>query len=866
MTARLREYWRRILTVLHIRRIEDHADAEFAAHRKKAVGAHQHEGVSLHGLESLLKDIVQGLRVMRANPRFTLAAILMLGLSIGANTTVVTLVNATLFKGYPQVERNDRLLYLTLYPDCCVSYPMFEDWRSMARSFQGMAAVHDSRRTFSDGDRDDSPRTYYATEITANTFRLVGRQPVLGRDFTHADELPGAAPVAILSYRLWDQRYDRNPAVLGRTVRLNGQATTVIGIMPEGFSFPQNQDIWVPMVPTAALRDRSHVVIWYILGRLADGVSAESARAEMQAIGRRLSTEYPRTDNALPLVRTFPEFFIRSDSIRVYQAMLVAVSFLLLIACANLANLLLGRSIDRSRELSVRLALGASRWRITRLLLVESVLLSAPGGVLGWAIARFGIRVYARFADGAGLSSWTGIWFANIIDYSMDTRVFIYLVAISLGTGLLFGLAPALRLSRLDINRTLKDGGRGATGGSRRNRLATLLVMGETALTVMLLAGSGVMIRSLLKIYTAELGFNPSRELMMALLLPQSYTAPEMISFADRLKARLEALPGVESVAIANTRPYLPVRNLAFEVEDAPSASTGEGDESRPKTSWTITTPDYFRSLGLSMIAGRDFYDTDTGTGNPVVIVNRQFAAAVWPHQNAIGKHLRFFERNVAGPWLTVVGIAPNIAQSEFSHPLYRFLPEVYVPYSQRPSNVISVQALTRVGSEPLANAFYREVHALDPDLPLVFPPQSMAENLGQTYRYQGTVSLLFLIFAAIALLLASAGLYSVVAHSVRRRTQEIGVRIALGATVARILGLVSSEAIVPVGAGLAAGLAASLAVNRVLDTFIVGISPSDPIALVGTTVVLILCAALGCLIPAARAARIDPAQAIRHE
>lgn len=814
-------------------------------------------------MTALRIDIVQGLRVMRANPRFTLAAIAMLALGIGANTTVITVVNAVLFKGYPQVERNDRLLYLTLYPDCCVSYSTLEDWRAMARSFQGMAAVHDGRRAFSDGD--ESERTYYATEITANTFRLVGRKPILGRDFTHADELAGAAPVAILSYRLWDQRYSRNPAVLGRTVRLNGQATTVIGVMPRGFSFPQNQDLWVPMVPAAAMRDKSGA-IWYVLGRLADGATVESARAEMETIGSRLRTAYPRRDNALPLVRTFPEFFIRSDSIRVYQAMVGAVSFLLLIACANLANLLLARSIDRSRELSVRLALGASRWRIIRQLLVESILLSAPGGVLGWAIASYGIRVYARFADGSGLSSWTGVWFANILDYSMDTRVFTYLLAISLGTGLVFGLAPALRLRKLDIQHALKEGGRSATGGKHGGRLSLLLVGGETALTVVLLAGSAVMIRSFLKVYTAELGFDASHEILMTLALPPRYGAAETISFAQRLKARLETLPGVASAAIANTRPVFPLRNLAYEAADLPSAGAVENEQSRPKTSWTVTTPDYFRSLGLAMVSGRDFNEADAVPGNPVAIVNRQFVASVWPNQNAIGKHLRFIESNATGPWLTVIGIAPDIAQGEFSHPLYKLLPEVYLPYRQRPLGILFVQAHTRVPPATLASAFYRELNALDPAVPLMNAPQSMAENLGQPHRYRGTVSFLFLIFAAIALLLASAGLYSVVAHSVSRRTQEIGIRIALGATAARILRLVSTQAMVAVGGGLAAGLAASLAVNRVLDTFIVGVSPSDPIALAGTAVLLISCAAFGSLIPAARAARTDPAKAIRYD
>ena len=820
---------------------------------------------ALPGWESLVKDLTLGVRALRGNPRFALAAIAMLGVSIGVNTAVVTLTNAALFKGYPQVQRNDRLLYLTMFEDCCVSYPVFEDWRSQAKSFQGMAAVHDSRRVYSDGD--GSPRTYYATEITANTFGLAGCRPVLGRDFVHGDELPGAPLVVILSDRLWDQRYSRNPAILGRIVRLNDEPATVIGVMPRGFSFPQNQDLWVPMVATTTLANRSNSgAIWYILGRLADGATVQSARAEMQTIGRNLQAAHPRTDTALPMVRTFPEFFIRSGAIRVYQAMLGAVSFLLLIACANLANLLLARSIDRSRELSVRLALGASRWRIVRQLLVESVLLSVPGGLLGWCIAAYGIRVYAHFADGGGVSAWTGIWFANILDYSMDARVFAYLAAVSLGTGLLFGLAPALRLSRLDIHLMLRDGGRGSTGGERGKRLSTLLVMAETALTVLLLAGSGVMVRSFWKVYRADLGFDPTRILVLALNAPVRSSPAEITSFGSRLKVRLEAIPGVDSVALANSFPTRPFPQRAYEALDAPAAGPVNDPRSRPRTEWAVVTPDYFRTLGLPMLSGREFNPSDGAATPPVAIVNRQLASTIWPHQEALGKHLRLFDGNTAGPWLTVAGVAPDVAQNNFLHPGYQFAPAVYLPLAQHPLRTFWVQARTHGPPEALSLAFQRELHALDPALPIMMGPVTLSENLEQGYRYQGTSSLLFLIFAAVALLLASMGLYSVIAHSVSRRTQEIGVRIALGATVSRILRLISGQAVVPVGAGLIAGLTASAAINRLLDIFLLNVSPTDPLSLFGAAAVLLLCAALGCVIPAARAARIDPAQAIRYE
>ncbi|HWF10917.1 MAG TPA: ABC transporter permease [Bryobacteraceae bacterium] len=891
MTGQPREYWHRILAALHIHRRDDDFDAEFASHLEMAAEAHRRSGLTpeaarraaarefgsllaakerageqrgLPALESLFRDIRQGLRLLRADPRFTAAAILMLGLSIGTNTAVVTLTNAALVKGYPLVERNDRLLYLTIDPECCASYAAFEDWRSMAKSFSGMAAVKDFRRTYSDGD--DSPRTYYSTEITANTFRLTGTNPLLGRDFTHADELPGAAPVVIISYRLWQDRYRGDRGVPGRTVKINDLPATIIGIMPRGFSFPQNQDLWIPMTPTPTLLNRANSSMWYVLGRLADGVSPESARAEMRAIGQRLRNEYPRTDHALPIVRTFPEFFIRTDSIRVYQAMLGAVSFLLLIACANLANLLLARSIDRARELSVRLALGASRWRIIRQLMVESLLLAAPGGVLGWAIARYGIRIYAHFADGGGLSNATGVWFANIIDYSMDSRVFLYLIAITLGTGLLFGLLPALRLFRLDIQSMLKDGGRAAAGGTRGNRLSALLIMGETALTVVLLAGSGVMIHSLLKVWTVDLGFDPSRELMVGVMLPPRYNADQALAFADKLKTRIEAAPGVEAVGIADSRPILPVLNVPYELADAPSAGLIDTAQSLAKTAWIRIMPDYFRSLGLALLSGRDFDGRDRPGSPPVVIVNRQFAEKAWPGVNPLGKRVRFYQNNRPMPWHTVIGVAPDTAHGDFSNPLYRFLPQVYLPYRQQRMNSLTVTALASVPPSSLAGVFYRELHGLDPALPIGDVPQTVADFIGQMRRYHGTVSVLFLIFAAVALFLASVGLYSVIAHSVARRTQEIGVRIAIGAPVTRILRLVASQAITPVIAGLAAGLLASLALNRLLGTFIVGVSPSDPMTLVGAAVTLLVCAAFGCLIPAARASRIDPAHAIRYE
>ena len=438
--------------------------------------------------------------MLTKDPGFTAVAVTMLAIGIAVNATVFTVTNAVLFKGFPLVERNDRLRYISYTTsNCCVSYPDFLDWRAQSRSFSGMAIVHGVGLTV--GDANGFAESLNGNENSADTFRLVGQKPMLGRDFTAEDEKPGAAPVAILNYGFWERRYGKDPSIIGRTIRLNGAPTTLVGVMPKGFSFPQTTDVWVPLVQTPSVIKRENRNTWMVIGRLADGVTAESASAEMEMIGKRLAIAYPQTNrDLLPRVQTFTEFFIGPNGTLIYASMWGAVGFVLMIACANLANLLLARAIGRSREMSVRIALGAGRWRIIRQLLIESVMLSGLGGFIGWWMAKWGVRTYELAMTRK--ASWV------IVDYTMDLQVLGYLVAISIGTGILFGLAPALRLSKLDVNTTLKDGGRGATSGGRGNRLSGLLVAGEMALAIVLLAGAGVTMRSFLKIHSADIGVN----------------------------------------------------------------------------------------------------------------------------------------------------------------------------------------------------------------------------------------------------------------------------------------------------------------------------------------------------------------------
>jgi putative ABC transport system permease protein len=806
-------------------------------------------------IADLFRDLRYAGRSLRGSPGFTFTAIATLAIGIGVNAAVFTLMNTVLFKGFPLVEKNDRILYIS--GQSGISYPDFQDWRAQAKSFEDLAIVADLPVSLN--DESGFTESYDATRVSANAFKLVGQAPLIGRDFAPTDESPGAAPAAILSYGFWDRRFGKDSTIVGRTVRMNGAATTIIGVMPRGFTFPERQDLWVPLVPNPDLQKRDTRTLWFAFGRLREGVTLEKARAELETIGKRLQSAYPITNQGyLPRAMTFTENFIGPNASTIYRAMWGAVGFVLLIACANLANLTLARALARSREISLRMALGAGRRRIVRQLLVESLLLSGLGGFLGWWIAKCGVWTYELIADPPS-------YFDHVLDYTMDYRVLAYFIAISLCTGLLFGLAPAIRLSKLDVNAVLKDGGRGAIGGGRRRHLSALLVIAEMALAVVLLAGAGVMIRSFLNIYTADLGVKTDNVLTMLLKPPDAKysTLEAQTAFFDRLTTRLEAIPGIESIALADSLPSYSTRRLPYELAGAPPAGYEQNEERRPKLSAVVVSPSYFRTLGAVMRSGREFTDADRLSANPVVIVNQHLASKFWPGEDAVGKHLRLFNGKAPEAWLTVVGVVSNIVQFGRTRPELDTL--VYLPYRQKKAPFMNVFARTRVPPVSLGTAIRHEVQAIDPDLPISYY-MPLAERVSWGYALSRSIAVLFLIFAVIALLLASVGLYTVIANSVAQRTQEIGIRMAIGATASGILKLVFKQGMLPLGIGLTLGLAASFAVIPILKSALVQVSPADPITFIIASVVLILAAMLGCLIPARRAIRINPQDALRWE
>jgi putative ABC transport system permease protein len=804
----------------------------------------------------LLEDVRFGLRKLAKNPGFAATAIVALSLGIGANATVFAITNGVLFKNMPFVD--DRILYLAARNldrndgSNGVSWPDFRDWRAQAKSYDGLGAYNFDTQNVT--DKSGVPSRHNVSEITANSFSMIGQKPVIGRDFTPEDEAPGAHPVVIIGYRMWEDQYGTNPSVLGQSIRINSVPTTIIGVMRNGLRFPIDTELWTPLRPGANTEKRAERN-YSAFGHLAAGATEMQARAEMVSIGRNLEAAYPETNRRMTVVtHTFSEEINGPEITLLVAALMGAVLFVLLIACANVANMLLARAVERSREISIRIALGAGRWRIIRQLLIESVMLSIAGGAFGWLISLWGIRLFAN-----SIRDQMPAW----MDFSMDYRGFGYLAAISLGTGILFGLVPSLRLSKLDVNSSLKDGSRGSSGGKRGKYLSAVLVVTEMSLAVVLLAGAGLMIRSFLNIYQLQTGVNQKNVLVMRIFLPEAKYPhdQDQVSFHDRLKTRLDALPGVQVSSISITMPTGGAMEYPYELEGRPPVD----EKQRPRLNLLVISPDYFRAMDLKALRGRFFTPADGTAGPPVTIVNQRFAEKFWPGEDPLGKRVRTFDNKVAQPWLTVVGVVPNILQNLENKNMRDHDPLIYVPYRQKPMRDMSIMARTLVPPNSLGTAFRKEVAALDQDMPL-YNLRSLEERLDTNNWAQKIFGSLFGIFALIALVLASVGLYAVIAHSVSQRTQEIGLRIALGASGPTILQLIFSQGMTQVVIGLVIGLAAAFGLTRALSSLLIQVSPGDPVTLIFVALVLTAAAILGCLIPALRAMRVDPVVALRHE
>ena len=803
-------------------------------------------------IETLWQDIRYAARTLAHNPVFTIIAVAALALGIGANTTIYTVVTSALaFK--MGVEHMERLVVVTA-TDASRRNPFaqsFDDYvnlRAEVKSIQSLAAYR--RLPVNVSDRSSLPEQYICVEISDNSFPVAGVKPVLGRDFTSSDARPGASPVAILAYHVWQNRYGKDPSILGKTIRVDDVPRTVIGVMPPKIGFPEQADLWMPLLPD--LRAGREVRDLLLFGRLADGAKLPSARAELDTIAHRLQTRAPDTYKGLIVdVRPFLEN-IGIYSVRpVLYAVVFAVGFVLLIACADVANLLLARAASRAREISIRIAIGAGRGRILRLLLLESLLLSSVAGLLGWLVALAGLRWFDVATANPTRPSW--------IDFSMNLHAFTYLAAVSIGAGILFGFAPAFRLAKVDVNSAIKGGGHGAAGSKRGQCLASTLVVFEMVLCIVLLSGAGLMMRSAVNTYTASTGVNASNVLTMLINLPEAkYPRNEdQVSFYRRLKMKLESLPGVEAVSLASSMPTGYVQYFPYQLENQAAADP----DHRPVTAGLIVGADYFRVMQVRVRRGRVFNESDGISGTPHVIVNETFAAKAWPGEDPIGKRLRLIREQTPQNSLTVVGVVPDIQQN-FQRPLDH-APIIYLPYGADPPRGMFLTARTTVPPSTLGQAFRKEVQGLDENLPVV-GVKTLEQLIANSRIDSAVFAVLFSIFAGIALVLASVGLYAVVAHSVSQRTREIGVRMAVGGTARDIVRMVFWQGTRRIVIGLAIGLPLGATLTFALRFLLVGVAPGDPLSLAGAALVLILAGLLGCAIPARRAVRVNPLVALR--
>ena len=803
----------------------------------------------------LAQDLHYGLRMLVKNPSFTIVAVLALALGIGANSAIFSVVNTVLLRPLPY-KNPGRLVMLWEeathlgFPKNTPSPANFIDWRAQNTVFEAMAAMVE--RSFNLTGVGE-PERFDGRRVSANLFDLLGVQPQLGRAFRAEEDKPGSR-VVILSNGLWQHRFGGDPRVIGQAVSLNGESYTVIGVMPGSFQFPTRRDqLWVPLAFDAkeAASRGNHFL--EVIARMKPGVTLQQAQAEMSTIAARLAQQYPEENLRVGSVVTALQEQVVGDIKPALLVLLGAVGFVLLIACANVANLLLARAAARQKEIALRLALGAGRSRLTRQFLTESVLLAVTGGAVGLLLSIAGLRVLKTFIPDT-ISQAQAI--------SIDAKVLVFTGLVALVTGIIFGLAPAMQVSHLDINDTLKEGGRDAAGGTRGNRIRALLVIGEIAVSFVLLMGAGLLINSFMHLRNLHPGFRANHLLTMKIPLSEvKYPDKERRSpFYAEVLRRVQALPGVQSAAVAGNLP------LTYDGDSMPIGIEGRTDpppDQRPDVILRVVGPGYFSTMGIPLVRGRDFREQDKADSARVVIVSEKTARHFWPGENPIGKRLKPGSTNRNIPWIEIIGVVKDVRQNDFvSEPKM----QMYIPYQQL--NSFAPNALVvRTNVEPLSltGAVRNAIWAVDKDQP-VSNLRSMDEIVSEAVARQRFSMLLLGIFAALAMVLAAVGIYGVMSYSIAQRTREIGLRIALGAQKSDVLKMILRQGLRFVAAGLAIGLAASFVLTRVMASLLFGISATDPATFVSISLMLIAVALLASYIPAVRAMKIDPMLALRYQ
>jgi putative ABC transport system permease protein len=803
-------------------------------------------------METLFKDIQYGIRSLLKHPGFTTVAVITLALGIGANSAIFSVVSAVLLRPLSYPDSEQIVMFDGINPaqgitQSNMSVPDFADWQSQNQVFEQMAGFVTGGSVLTNGDETERVR---GTAVTADFFPLMRTNAGTGRALQADDAQKGRDDVVVLSHGLWQRRFGGDQNVIGNKVIVGGESATIVGVMPAGFDYPSQTELWVPfpLEPAAERRDNRYL---NIIARLKPGVTLAAAQAQMDTINQRLAQTYVETNSGsgvkLTLLRERLVGALRSSLL----LLLGAVAFVLLIACANVANLLLARATVRHKEIAVRTALGASRFRIIRQLLTESVLLSIIGGAVGLLLSVWLTKLLIA------LSPPNSPRFDEI---RPDARVFAFTLGLTLLTGLLFGLAPALQASRIDLNERLKEGGRSGASGAGHNRIRSLMMVSEIALSFVLLVGAGLLIKSFMRLRDVSPGFNPTNVLSVRVSLPGA-KYPQGEPRVQMLRQTIEHLKSVPGVQSAGAVLSLPLGGDTFNVG---RSFIREGRPATPEESanatYLVATPDYFRTLQIPLSAGRLFTDQDSEQTPKVLIVNESMARQLWPGESPLGKRITIwrdekFPREIVG----VVGNTRPSLDVEAG-------PQMYVPYAQD-ANWSGMSLVIRTNGEPasLAGAVRNEIHALDKAIP-VFNVKTMNDVLALSVGPRRTPMLLLSAFAGVALLLAMIGIYGVTAYHVTQRTQEIGIRMALGAQMSDVVKLILKGGMTMALVGIGVGLAGAFALTRLMSSLLFAVTPTDIATFVTVSLCLLVTALVACYLPARKATKVDPLVALRYE
>jgi predicted permease len=807
---------------------------------------------------SFLKDFKLGIRAFVKKPASSATAVLAFGLGIGLCATMFSIIYGVYFRGIgvPEADRLTLIFRNNAAENISqmgVPQHDFYDWRAQQQSFIGLAGF--STGTINVSGSSGEPERLDGAFVSANLFDVLRVPPVLGSGFRQGDDAPGAPLTVLIGYDVWVDRYSADPDVLGQLVKINGEQATILGVMPDGLRFPEDEEIWIPRRDERSENPTRGDGPWFqAVGRLKDGATFDQAALDMSLVAERLAQAYPESNAGVGVVfASFVEQAIGDEAVPIFLAMQIATIFVLLIACANVANLLLARAALRTKEAAVRTALGAKRWRVALPLFSEAVVLSLGGAILGIVIALIGIGLFDRATTGLGKPYY--------MEFTLDLPILCFVVAMTALTALVSGLVPAVQTARTDVNSVLKDESRGSSS-FRAAKLSKVLVIGEVALSCALLVGAGLMTKSITKLNNYQFNFDTERIFTARVgIFETDYpTTEHRTRFFRDLKEHLQAVPAARSVALTDMLPSACCNRSRLGIE----GEAYETDQDYPLANVAAISTDFFDTFGVSVLRGRDFNLMDDADGAPVTLVNQQFAERLFPGEDPLGRRIREGTSESEQDWRTIVGVVPNMQMEGFDRdgdPA-----GYYVPLAQRDRSFVSI-AIQVAGGAPLAITpdVRSAVRAVDSDLPIYWV-RDMPEVIHQETWVYNVFGTLFIVFGAAALFLASVGLYGVLAFSVSRRVQEMGLRMALGAEAKDVIRLIVREGAVQLGIGLAIGLGLAFAVSRSVALVMFGVEPRDPAVFGAIVLTIVLVGTMASLIPALRATRVDPMVALRYE